>query len=242
MSFTERYESVQGRQWICFNEYRMSNLQVQRLYGVAVPEGPERRHWSDCGSDSARACNAYRIGRGTVLEGKIPGVLLTPRAKNTPALDELQVLASVRMPVVHVGIVWMRMDEWRVNVVVRVRLAPIPGEVVSVLVMLVMVMRMRVFLMFVHMQMRVPLRNMQPDARCHRHARDGELPGDRLATQHKRERRTKEWGDREIGAGSRRTEVAQGDHEQRETDSIAGESDDCRRRRNRERRHHCTDE
>jgi hypothetical protein len=49
------------------------------LYGVAAPEGCERRHLSDCGFGNAPlARNAYRIGRGTVLEGKIPGVLLPP--------------------------------------------------------------------------------------------------------------------------------------------------------------------
>src|SRR5215472_13585509 len=80
MSFSESPFNSQGRQWICFSSYRMSYPPVQRLNSVAAPEGSERRHW---GLLRIRQCplsrNAYRIGRGTVLEGEIPGILLSPR-------------------------------------------------------------------------------------------------------------------------------------------------------------------
>ena len=75
----------------------------------------------------------------------------------------------------------MGVDQRAVAVLVGMRLPPIPGEIVFMLMMLIMGMRMAVFLVFMDVPMRMPLRYVQPDADRHRRTGDDELPGDRLA-------------------------------------------------------------
>jgi hypothetical protein len=75
------------------------------------------------------------------------------------------------MSMVHVGIVWMRVDQAVMNMLMGVGLSPIPGEVVSMSMMLVMVMRVRVRLRLVCVQVHVALGNMQPHACSHENTR-----------------------------------------------------------------------
>src|SRR6266536_2067409 len=65
--------------------------------------------------------------------------------------------ASVRMPVMHVGIVPMRVHDRRMNVCVRMRLVSVPGEVVCMTMVLVVRVRVRVLLVLMRVQMPMAL-------------------------------------------------------------------------------------
>ena len=67
----------------------------------------------------------------------------------------------------HVGIVRVSMDQWRMNVRVRVRLVSIPGKVVGMPMVFIVRMCVRVFLALVSMQMRVMFSKVQPDPGAH---------------------------------------------------------------------------
>ena len=58
---------------------------------------------------------------------------------------------------VQVGVVRMRVRQRSMDVFVGVRLLPIPGEIVFMLMMLVMGVRMGVFLVFMDVQMHMSL-------------------------------------------------------------------------------------
>ena len=76
---------------------------------------------------------------------------------------------------VHVGIVGMCMHQRCMNVLVSVRLAAVPREIVRMPVMLVVRMGMRVFLLLVRVQMPVLLGKVEPDTRCHQYSCRDEL-------------------------------------------------------------------
>jgi hypothetical protein len=87
----------------------------------------------------------------------------------------------MRVPMMHVGIVRMRMDQRLMRVRMAVRPFSVPGEVVCVPVVLVVNMRVRVLLMLVRVQMFMPLRDVEPDTRQHQAARRDELPRNGIA-------------------------------------------------------------
>src|SRR5262249_41993616 len=96
---------------------------------------------------------------------------------------------------------WVRVDQWLVNMCMRMRFAPIPFECVLVAMVLIVMVRVRMFLALVGVQMRVTLRDVQPDASSHQQARQNELPRHGVPIERDRQRRPKEGRDR--GSGSR---------------------------------------
>ena len=82
----------------------------------------------------------------------------------------------MQMPMMHVGIVRVRMDEWLMHVFMRVWLAPVPVEVVRMAVVRVVKMRVRMLLTFVLMEVLVLLGDVQPYAHRHQSARGSQLP------------------------------------------------------------------
>jgi len=75
------------------------------------------------------------------------------------------------MPVVQIGIVRMRMNQWRMPMRMCVRLLAVPRKVVFMLVVLVMNVPVIMGHRLMHMYMLVPLGEMEPDA--HGHERTG---------------------------------------------------------------------
>ena len=73
----------------------------------------------------------------------------------------------MRMPVMHVGVVRMRVHHRRMDVDMRVWLAPVPGKVVFVPMVFVVRVGVHMLLAFVRMQMPVLLGHMQPYADRH---------------------------------------------------------------------------
>ena len=112
------------------------------------------------------------------------------------------------MPVVNVGVVRMGVDQRLMDMRVGVRFAPVPREIVRMLMVLIVEMRMRVFLSVVSVQVGMVLSDVQPDSHCHQQACCNELPGYGLALQKNREYRPKERSNRKVRSGSCRAEVA----------------------------------
>ncbi len=94
-----------------------------------------------------------------------------------------------------------------VCVLVGVRLAAVPSEIVRMPVMRIMNMRMRVLERSVRMLVPMPFGEMQPDPDGHQDSGDPECRCGRLAQQHKRYRRTHERSHRKVRAGTCRAEV-----------------------------------
>lgn len=71
------------------------------------------------------------------------------------------------MAMMNIWIMRMAMRQGFVGMQMRVRLGPVPGEIMLVLMMGVMHMRMGMRQCVVDMQMRVPLGDMQPQTERH---------------------------------------------------------------------------
>lgn len=69
-------------------------------------------------------------------------------------------MRSVRVPVMNVGKVWVFVRHNRMCVLMRVRILPIPFEIVPMLMVFVMTMTMLVFQRIVRVQMFVSLRQV----------------------------------------------------------------------------------
>ena len=78
--------------------------------------------------------------------------------------------------VMDVGIMRMAVGQWRVGVLVRMRLASIPLEIMRVLVMRVVPVEVCVRDRLVSMYVLVPLGQMQPDPRSHQGRSHPERP------------------------------------------------------------------
>ena len=130
----------------------------------------------------------------------------------------------MRMPVMHVGLVRMRVHHRRMDVDMRVWLATVPGKIVCVPMVFVMRVGVRVLLGFVRVQMPVSLGHMQPYADRHQRACGDQLDAKSILAQDHRKRGAKERSDREIRSGSGASKVAKRDHEQDQADTVAEES------------------
>ena len=86
----------------------------------------------------------------------------------------------MRMPVVHVGKMAVRVNEWLVSMCMHVRLASVPRKTVCMPVMVVVGVCVRMFLEVMRVQMAMMLGQMQPYAHRHHRARGKQLPGYRL--------------------------------------------------------------
>ena len=90
------------------------------------------------------------------------------------------------VPVMHVGIVRVRMDQRHMNVWVGVRLAPVPSKVVGMPMVFIMRVGVRVLLLLVRVHMPVTLGEVQPDARGHQQPRGNELQRNSIALKQDR--------------------------------------------------------
>jgi len=86
-------------------------------------------------------------------------------------IDQELACLSVRMfmpmPMMNIRIMRMAMRQGFIGMQMRVRLGPIPGEIVLVLMVGVVQVRMGMRQGFVDMKMRVPLGDMQPQTERH---------------------------------------------------------------------------
>ena len=133
--------------------------------------------------------------------------------------------SSMAMPVVRVGHVAVAVLERRVLVPVRMRFAGRIAGPMRMLVMVVVAVGVLVRERGMDVAVRVLLGDMQPHAHRHQAGGGQELDGDRLAERGDSDGRTEERRGREVGAGARRAEMAQRQHEQREAEAIAQHAD-----------------
>ena len=77
----------------------------------------------------------------------------------------------MRVPVVNVGVVRVGVNHWRMDVMVGVRLAAVPGEIMNMSMMFVVSVGVRVFEWVVRMQVPMMLRDMEPDTNTHQESR-----------------------------------------------------------------------
>lgn len=117
----------------------------------------------------------------------------------------------------------MAVDDLFVHVWMGMRLLTIPREVMCVEMMDIMavtvVVRQRLVLMFVY----VPLAHVQPHADGHQCTRQQKGEAAVFSEECHRERGTQERCGGKVGAGSRRTQMTQGQHEQDQAQAVADE-------------------
>lgn len=131
----------------------------------------------------------------------------------------------MRVPVMHVGIVRVRVYQRRVNVRMSVWLAPVPSKVVRMPMVFIMRVGVRVLLLLVRVQMPVALGEVQPNARGHQQPRGNELQRNRIALKQDRQYGTEEWTYREVSSRACGSEMAERNYKQDQAHTIADESD-----------------
>lgn len=93
---------------------------------------------------------------------------------------------SMGMPMMHVGIVSVNVDQRQVNVRVTVRFPAVPSSRVGMLVVRIVRMCVRMFLLLVCVQMTVMFGKVKPDAARHEQSRSDERPCNDIAlNQHR---------------------------------------------------------
>ena len=113
------------------------------------------------------------------------------------------------VPVMKIRIVRMRMDQGKMFMHMRVGLTAVPWFVMLMLMVLIVPMCVGMNKTLVTMYVRMSLSHMQPYPDAH-HARCHPERGTRpFGEDEQRHGRAEEGRDREIGAGSRRTQMAQ---------------------------------
>jgi hypothetical protein len=134
------------------------------------------------------------------------------------------------MAMVFVRHVVMGMGQGRMTMRVRVRLAQ--GIERSVLMLMVLVVRMRMIVRdgIVNVKMLVMLSDVKPDANRHQASSDEKLGSQRFAEREHGHGGAEERRRREIGAGARRSEMAQGHHEKRQAGAVAQHANDAGQR------------
>jgi hypothetical protein len=128
------------------------------------------------------------------------------------------------MPMMDIGKMRMAVKQRLVTVLVGMRLFAQPIRLVRVPMVRIVDVHVVVRQRFVQMLVIVPFVQMEPDAESHQGCGDPEQYRDGLPEERYRDRGPDEWGSREIGAGARAAEMAQGDHEQHQAQTIAHES------------------
>ena len=126
----------------------------------------------------------------------------------------------------NVGKMCVRVRHRLMDVRMRVRFARIDIGRVRVPMMFVVKVAMRVLQSLVRVLVRVPLGEMQPHTARHQRRRYPKRAWHRFAQKRQRHQRTNERRQRKVGAGSRRADVPQRQHEKRETQSVAEKPDD----------------
>ena len=140
------------------------------------------------------------------------------------------------MAVMQIGEMRMRVHQRLVPMLMRVRLAAVPGAVVGVTMMLVVPMRMRVRHRVVHMLVLVAFREVQPRSDSHERSGNEEREIRPFAEQDKGDGRPDEWRGRVIRARSRGPQMPQRDHEQGEAHAVSQKADNAGRDRRVESR------
>ena len=97
------------------------------------------------------------------------------------------------VPVVQVGIMGMAVHQRGMLVVVGMRFAAVPGEIVLVPVVLVVHVPVSVGHRLVRVHMGVPFGEMQPEPKRHQQRRHPEPRTRHFVQQHQRRNRTDEW-------------------------------------------------
>ena len=136
------------------------------------------------------------------------------------ATPPISLARSVLMPVMDIGVVWMRMYQTRVLVTMGMRFARRIVGRMRMLMMLVMVMEMFVFQRVVDVLVFVLLGHMQPNAYEHENARGAECPIELALSDCEGEGGTCKRRGREIGSCASCTEVTERANEKSEADSI----------------------
>ena len=123
-------------------------------------------------------------------------------------------------------------------VLVRVRLAPIPGEGVGMPMMGVVPMAVCVYELFMSVLVLVPLSEVQPHPGCHQYRGDPKAWRSRFTKDCDGNYSTDERGRGEIGARASRAQPPEGKNKEHQADAVADETDGgcgCDQRRRRPR-------
>jgi hypothetical protein len=134
------------------------------------------------------------------------------------------------MPVAVVD-VWkmgVTMAQRGVHVPVRMRLPWGLAAIVAVLMVLIMHMPMLVGHLFVAMFVLVALREMKPDSDGHETSGGNELDRHGLPQNEYGDQPAEERSQGEVRPGPGRSDVSKGNHEEHQTDTVAGKSHDYR--------------
>jgi hypothetical protein len=113
------------------------------------------------------------------------------------------------------GIVMMRM---------LMRLVAVPRETVVVLVMRVVNMRMVMVLRFMPVLVLMTFRHVEPHTKSHQQGGNGKLQGDRFMLNQDGKSGSEEGRNREVGAGSRRSQVTERNDEQNQAYTVSDEA------------------
>lgn len=117
------------------------------------------------------------------------------------------------VPVMNVGVVGVRMNQWRVSVRVAVGFAEWIDRGVGVLVMFVVGVQMVVLHRFMLVLVLVTLGQMQPHAQRHENCGETETEGEPVAQEQNRNGRADERRDGKICAASSRPNVPERENE-----------------------------
>src|SRR4051812_17947982 len=133
----------------------------------------------------------------------------------------------MRMPVMQVRIVRVFVDHGRMPVPMRVRLANRIVWSMAMLVMFIMPMPMLMHHLVMPVLMLMLFGYVQIDAKRHQGARYDQAKCDGLAKYDDGQNRTDERRRRKIRPGTRRTEMAQSQHKQSQTDPVTRETNNA---------------
>lgn len=114
----------------------------------------------------------------------------------------------MRMPVMNIRKMRVGMRDACMHVRMRVRLSPIPVEIMFVLVMFIVAMPVGVGQRLVRMRMFMSFAQVQPYADSHQHGRAPEQDGWHFRPERERQRKSEQRRDGEIGACPRATKIA----------------------------------
>ena len=119
----------------------------------------------------------------------------------------------------------MTVDQASMGMPVHVGLADRVTRMMTMLVVVIMNMGVLMFQRLVDMVVVVPFHQMQIETNGHQHGRENQRNSQRFAKHGDGQQRANERRHREIGAGPRRPEEPQPQHEEHEADAIAEEAD-----------------
>lgn len=129
------------------------------------------------------------------------------------------------MPVMQIGVMGMPVRDRRMDVLVCMWLVPVPLEVMLVPVVFVVDMPVGVTDRLLGVLVPMAFGEMKPDPGSHQSRRRPEPRSGAFPEEEHGDQRAGERRDGKIGAGPRRAQIAQRQHEEHQTDTIADEPD-----------------